>query len=207
MIVSPSEVACLEILDRIDLTCFDVGTCSSEAEVRALWQIDKVAYGDHSLELAPFLRWWERYPLGSRNLLYEGEIVASVGIYPIGGEQAQGLKTGELCEGDLLPVSLDECQANGCPSWYLSGLVVCPDWQRRGLAWKAIRAGIGGWLATNHATYPVEILGLAQTSAGRGALARFGLELFAYGESLPDGLDLYRLVASDPVQVNRNFKG
>lgn len=188
---TPHEAACQEILSDLKTPRQEASYIRDKDHLRELWQIDKVAYDDHSLEFEPFLSWWNRYPIGSNCILMDGQIVASLGMYPISPEQAAAFSGGQIAEKDLLPVPIAECETNGCIDWYFSGLVVTPEWQNRGLVRRLLRVGLGAWSVCGHLRYPIRIYGLGQTSTGKRVLEWFGMNQIVEGSHLPDGLDLH----------------
>jgi hypothetical protein len=191
--ISPHNAACEEILLEENTPIQEAAYIRDEEHLRELWRIDCEAYQDHSLAFEPFLDWWRRYPYGSNNLLINGEIVASIGLYPIGAEQAAAFAAGQIAEKDLQPISLATCEGAGVAEWYFSGLVVVPKWQNRGLVRRLLRIGFGSWSARGHLRYPVKLYGLAQTEPGRKALQWFGMNRAIEGARLPDGLDLHAI--------------
>lgn len=198
---SPCDAACMEIITTLNPPEYESGTVESLEVLRELWEIDKKAYGDHSLEFEPFLEWWSLYPFGSRCLFLEGKIVASIGIYPLDIEQAKAFREGQIVESDLRPVAIAQCADEGVHDWYVSGIVVTDNWQNRGLVRPLIRSAIGNWMNTGHIRYPVRLFGLGQTVKGVKALKLFGLEFTTSGELLPDQLDLYYMEKASPAEL------
>jgi hypothetical protein len=88
-----------------------------------LFVIDQDAYQECSLSFERFKQWWELYPFGSRVLLANDQIQASIGIYPIAAEMAISFQNGEIHESVLQPVSVQECQESPQSFWYASGIV------------------------------------------------------------------------------------
>jgi len=175
--------------------------CTNESELRELWEIDKVAYGDHSLEYEPFLEWWTAYPYGSINLVSDSRIVGSFGIYPLSPAQAEQFQSGQLSESEIKPYPLVEVEQSGAQYWYWSGLVLVPEWQHRGLLRTLLRIGLGSWESRGHQAYPLHVYGLAQVPVGRKIFERFNFQLKKPGTDLPDGLDLYALSLESPTQL------
>lgn len=205
--VSPAEVACDELLATLNPMPLEVDHIRRESQLRELWQIDTQAYGDHSLAFEPFFEWWERYPYGSRCLLLEGRIIASVGIYPLTPDQAQLFSTGQISEGELQPVRLEDCKLDGVADWYFSGLVIVPEYQNRGIVRRLIRLGVGEWMRSGHLRYPIALYGLGQTEKGRKALELCGMRLIVPGCKLPDQLDLYQCTPQTAAELRSHFQG
>lgn len=192
MLISPCEAACEELLlYELDRKPVVSGYLDSEAAVSEMWEIDKQAYQDCSLGLESFLAWWRRYEFGSRVLRLDGEIVAGIGIYPLYPEQAEKFANGEIPESKLLPVTQKRCDRVPVKDWYVSGVVIKPEHQNRGLLRTLLRLGLGAWDATGHVSYPARMLGLAEYTIGQKLLAKFGFTKHRDGQDMPDGCDLY----------------
>lgn len=205
-IVSPAEIACDELVRTLTPLQLEIDYVRHESQLRELWQIDAQAYGDHSLDYQPFLKWWERYPFGSRCLMLNGKIIASIGIYPLSEDQGELFSTGQINEGALQPVHLDDCQ-EGVANWYFSGLVIIPEYQNRGIVRRLVRLGVGEWMRSGHLRYPINLYGLGQTEKGRKALALCGMRLLVSGCKLPDGLDLYHCNSRSVSELQSHFQG
>ena len=199
---SPSDVACFELVNAANPPQIKSGCITSIAQLEDLWRIDKEAYGEHSLEFEPFLEWWNAYPYGSRCLFLGGNIVASIGIYPLSQEQFNGFVNGEIAEGDLVP-----CLLNKSDHWYFSGMVILPEYQNRGLARRLLRMGVGGWIRSGHLEYPAQVCGLAQTEAGRKALELMDFKRSKTGSKMPDGLSMYRAIFRGEESLSYLFRG
>jgi len=190
--LTPHIAACEELIRMIEAPRQIYSQAiESESQLRELWEIDKVAYGDCSLEFEPFLRWWKRYGYGSRNLVLAGRIVASIGIYPLYPEQAKDFADGSIKESELEPVLLEECEELGVSHWYCSGIVIVPEHQNQGFLRSLLRLGIGAWSATGHIRYPLTLYGLAEYRLGEKLFMKFGLEKIRDQTEMPDRCDLY----------------
>lgn len=205
-IASPAEIACGELVATMSPLHLEIDHVRCENQLRELWQIDVQAYGDHSLDYQPFLHWWERYPYGSRCLTLDGKIVASIGIYPLSEDQAELFSSGQIGEGALQPVHLDDCE-EAVANWYFSGLVIVPEFQNRGIVRRLVRFGVGQWMRSGHLKYPVNLYGLGQTEKGRKALELCGMRLLVPGRKLPDGLDLYHCNPRSAAELRSHFRG
>lgn len=184
---------------------FEIDLVRHESQLRELWQIDAHAYGDHSLAYEPFLDWWERYPFGSRCLILNGKIIASIGIYPLYPEQANLFSTGQISEGELHPVSLDDCK-QGVANWYFSGLVIVPEFQNRRIVRPLVRLGVREWMHSGHLTYPISLYSLGQTVRGQKVLKLWGMRIIVPGYKLPDKLDLYYCNPKNMDELRSHFQ-
>jgi GNAT superfamily N-acetyltransferase len=182
-------------------------TIQSEKELIELWEIDKQAYGDCSLAYEPFLKWWTRYPYGSRNLVFGGAIVASIGIYPLYQEQAEAFALGLIKESDLLPALLSDCETVGACHWYCSGIVIAEEFQNKGLLKTLLSLGIEAWEATGHIKFPMTLYGLAEYEIGEKLLRRFGFSKVKEGSKMPDGCDLYKAQITSHEHLERMREG
>lgn len=207
MIASPAEIACDELLATLNPTPLEVCTVDDESQLRQLWRIDVAAYGDHSLAYDGFLDWWQRYPAGSRCLTLDGQIIASIGIYPLTKSQAEEFSIGHIQEDQLIPFCLKDCELHGSDHWYFSGLVIVPEFQNRGIVRRLIRSGVGEWMRSGHLRYPISLYGLGQTEKGRKALELCGMRLLVPGSLLPDQLDLYGTTATNAPELRAHFLG
>ena len=191
---TPHVAACEELISLMDAPRGAVfaQNIETEEQLRELWEIDKEAYQDCSLQFEPFLDWWRRYSYGSRNLVVQDRIIASIGIYPLSKEQAQSFLAGEIREADLKPVLLEECDQKKVSDWYCSGIVVVPELQNKGLLKTLLQIGIGSWAATGHIKYPLTLYGLAEYKIGEKLFNKFGFTKAVDKEALPDGCDLYK---------------
>jgi hypothetical protein len=199
---SPHIAACEELISMIDAPrAIYAQNVETESQLRELWEIDKAAYADCSLEFEPFLEWWQRYEYGSRNLVLAGKIIASIGIYPLYADQASAFASGEIREGDLKPVLLEECEREKVSHWYCSGIVVIPELQNRGLLKSLLQIGLGAWSATGHIQYPLTIYGLAEYKIGEKLFKKFGFKKAQDKAALPDKCDLYKTEISSVEQL------
>lgn len=199
---TPLDAACAELVNAANPPQIRSGCVTAIAQLEELWQIDKEAYGEHSLEFDPFLKWWSAYPYGSRCLFLGSRIVASIGIYPLSEGQFNGFVEGKISEGALVPY-LSSKSAH----WYFSGMVILPEYQNRGLARRLLRMGVGGWMRSGHLEYPAQVCGLAQTLPGRKALELMRFKKALNGAKLPDGLDLYRSEVLAEGDLSAHFRG
>lgn len=171
------------------------GYIESKEQLLELWEIDKKAYGDNSIPFDPFYQWWTNYRYGSSNLFLKGQIIASIGIYPLSEDQAIAFKSGQIKEESLVPLTLDQCN-QGASHWYWSGLVIVPEWQNRGLVKSLLRIGLGCWRSKGHIRYPLSLLALGQIEIDKKLLAqKLGFKKLKSGSEMPDGLDLFELSA------------
>lgn len=204
---SPAELALAELVTAFTPLQLEIDHPRTPEQLRELWQIDCLAYGDHSLKFEPFLNWWQRYPMGSRCLLLEGRIVAGMGIYPLTHEQAQSFTAGQIAEGELQPMPEQDCESEGCADWYFSGLVIVPHFQNRGVVRRLIRLSVSEWMRSGHLRYPIALYSLGQTERGRKALELFGMRLTVPASRLPDELDLYQSHPENAVELRSHFQG
>lgn len=189
---SPYIAACESILSSpyVDLQSQPVADLE---QLRELWLIDKEAYQDQSLEFEEFSQWWQCYPLGSRVLLADGRIVASIGVYPLSAKQAIGFASGDLPESELQPVFLDDCQQQPVRDWYASGIVVVESMRgKNNLLKKLLQIGLSSWLESGHVTYPLNVMAIAEYDIGRRLLEFFGFSKTQDGAQMADGFDLYQ---------------
>lgn len=192
LLESPCVAACQELLAFLEpLNVLSSGRIETEAELQELWQIDKAAYGDCSLDFGRFLDWWRCYPYGSKVLFAQGRIVASIGVYPLHKEQAEAFMAGSIPESALVPVPVEECEAHPVHHWYCSGIVVVPELQNRGLLRSLLKLGLGSWQLSGHVGYPLKVLGLAEYNIGEKLLQKHGFVKHKNGAELPDHCDLY----------------
>jgi GNAT superfamily N-acetyltransferase len=190
---SPHIAACEELISMIEAPrAIYAQNIESESQLRELWEIDKAAYADCSLDFEPFLAWWKRYEYGSRNLILAGKIVASIGIYPLYAEQAEAFSLGKIRESELQPVLLHECEQSRVSHWYCSGIVVVPEFQNRGLLRTLLQIGIGAWAATSHIQYPLSLYGLAEYKIGEKLFKKFGFQKVQDKSEMLDNCDLYK---------------
>lgn len=204
MSFSPNVLACEEAIALIsNPPQLSIQVVADLEQLKELWQIDKAAYQDCSLEFDEFAAWWRCYELGSRILLANGQIVASIGIYPLSEKQAIAFEQGEICEGDLLPLSIEECEICPTPYWYASGIVVADHLRGWGspLA-KLLRSGIGGWLGSGHIAYPLNLMAIAEYPIGARLLEFFQFKKVKDGSQLPDCCDLYKVQFDSPRQAS-----
>jgi hypothetical protein len=210
VLTTPHISACEELIRFMSpVGAIYATTIETEAELLELWEIDKEAYGDCSLEFQPFLDWWSRYPYGSRNLVFEGQIIASIGIYPLYKEQAEAFATGKIRESELMPVTLKDCEEFGADHWYCSGIVIAEPFQNKGVLKTLLQLGIGAWETTGHIDYPLTLHGLAEYPIGEKLLSKFGFSKQKVGAEMPDGCDLYgvQIASSEHLEAMREARG
>jgi hypothetical protein len=206
-VLSSRDAACEELVKTVSApSLIQVSAVQDLSMLRELWEIDKEAYQDHSIEFESFERWWTQYPNAGRCLLIGGRIVGSLGIYPLSEKQAAQFIAGEIREEDLFPFSEWDCLEYGAKHWYFSGIVIVEKWRNAGLARPLMRCAIGAWRNSGHIAYPCYMYGQAQTEMGRKALELFGLKVVTPGSKLPDGLDLYGAKDCSPQALQKRFR-
>lgn len=194
MVVSPHIAACQEAIDLFRRQTIHLQPVESLDQLQELFAIDAEAYQECSLEFEVFRQWWERYPLGSRVLLADGQIAASIGIYPLYSEQFAAFQHGKIPEQHLRPVTLAECEFKPARTWYASGIVVATQLRGWGSPLgRLMRGGLSEWLNSGHIAYPLEILAIAEYDEGRKLLELLGFCKVRVGAELPDGCDLYKV--------------
>lgn len=192
MTTTPAIAACEELIGLVEGPLdLRVGYVKDEVMLRELWDIDRQAYGDMSLDFQPFLEWWSAYSFGSTLLTLNGAIVASIGIYPLRHDQATAFIAGQISEATLRPASLEVCQTTGIANWYISGVVIRPDLQHRGILRRLIEIGVGTWLSSGHTAYPAKLFGLAQYDIGGRIMQKLGMEKWRDLSEMADHCDIY----------------
>ena len=191
---TPHTAACEEMIALLNPPRIYLQHVEDLDRLRELFAIDQAAYNECSLEFATFRHWWERYDLGSRVLLSDNEIVAGLGIYPLATEQAIAFEQGRICEGDLLPVPIAECEAQPVHDWYISGIVVVNSLRGAGSPLRRLlRLGLSSWIDSGHVAYPLNLQAIAYSEAGRRLLELLGFAKIRVATELPDHCDLYKL--------------
>lgn len=196
---SPALAAQQEILNMLESPRFIVGYPETLSQLEELHRIDCQAY-NHNLTLEEFSTWWNAYPQGSICLLVKGRIVASIGIYPLCANEADLFAAGKMAEGELKPLSTDSTS-----TWYVSGCVVVPEHQNRGLLRPLLRVGFGGLLSRS-LPERVRLLSLGETTLGKKILRRTGFHAIKPASEMPDGDELYERVCS-PGQLRQTIQG
>lgn len=195
-IISPNVAACQEAIELLShpQPRYQIQRVESLERLRELWEIDKEAYKDCSLEFEPFVEWWNRYECGSRNLLENDRIVASIGLYPLYAEQYQAFVNGWIKESALKPVTLTECEEEPVSTWYSSGIVVAEHARGWGSPLPILlNRGIRSWLDSGHLRYPLDLIAIAEYDEGARLLELFGFEKIRDKAEMPDGCDLYQV--------------
>lgn len=204
--ISSNELACQQIIECLQPAVRMVQHCDL-TRLKELWEIDREAYGDCSLEFSEFQTWWNLYELGSRILIEDNKIVASIGIYPILYQQAESFVQGQICEGDLLPVSLEICDQQPQNYWYVSGIVVARNYRGWGSPLRSLmRMGIGLWLSSGHLSYPLTLFAIGEYEDGARLLKLIGFSLIRCGEQTLDGYDIYCLKLQSEIQARQIFE-
>jgi hypothetical protein len=195
--ITPSVAACQEISTLIQGSVkFQTGHINRLSDLKQLFEIDADAYADCSLDFRTFQNWWQRYPRGNRIVSLGDRLVASIGIWALAEAQFARFTSGEICESDLRPVPLSECES--CPQsfWYISGCILRPEYRgtiRKNPLLSLLRFGVGDWIESTHASYPLKIVSLAEFVEGENLLKGFGFEPVKDAEEMPDGCTLYFL--------------
>lgn len=183
-----------------------VQSVSNLQQLEELFAIDREAYGDNSISWERFQEWWTLYPQGSRVLLKDGQILASIGIYPLSDEQFESFTQGTIAEECLKPVPSDECDLLAQHYWYVSGIVISKemrDIQNRSLGdlikaermlKSLMQLAIGSWLTSGHVAYPFEVIAIElKPEISEKVLIPMGFKKERDGSEMPDGCDLYHL--------------
>ena len=137
-------------------------------QLKQLWKLDMQAYHDCTITFPTFKKWWSCYPFGSKVYLENGEIVASIGLYPIEEGMAKAFRAGHISETDLVPLRLKECQRTPQKFWYASGILLNdallktdPHRMLRNHPVKPLlQNGLQLWLASGHVDYPATLFAL-----------------------------------------------
>jgi hypothetical protein len=205
MVVSPNITACEQLLDILVPATSRPYIQSPQTieQLRQLWEIDKRAYGDCSLDFEKFADWWRLYPYGVRCLMAEEQIMAAVGVYPLSKEQWTAFSEGQISEALLLPVSLEECEATPQKHWYASGVVVIEA--LRGKSNSPLRTliqfALSSWISSTHVAYPLNLIAITEYPIGAKILKYLDFVKAADGSKLPDGCDLYKSVFASQRQA------
>jgi len=199
MVSSPALAAQEEIMNLLEQPQVKVGFLSGHEQVEELWRIDCQAY-NHPLTIEGIVKWWSAYPQGSMCLFSKGRIVASIGIYPLSAQQANQFVNGEILEESLQPLSSTDTD-----TWYVSGCVVIPDCQNKGLLRPLLRLGFGKLLSSNLPDR-VRLLSLGETPIGCKILKRTGFSSIKPASQMPDGSELFERVCT-PEQLKQTVKG
>lgn len=181
------------------------GGIMNEAQLRELFEIDLVAYGDASISFPLFRGWWQAFPRGL-SVVFEGaKIVAALGIWPLSLATAALWKTGELHESELDPRDMWPFQQRPASSWYVSGIVVGPNAPRRALQTLLD----DGWLTWQRAVlieFPCELLALASSGPGRLVLERSSFRCAREAGLMPNGFPLYRRVFASAGELEHRLR-
>lgn len=203
MMASPHVSACEQLAEilsgqRSELC---IQTLSTLEQLRQLWEIDKAAYAECSLEFDEFAEWWHRYPLGSQCLMDGDRILASLGLYPLSEAQATDFYEGRIPESDLLPVTLAECEDNPQHYWYASGVVVIEGLRGWGSPLKTLlQYALPLWGNSGHVAYPLHIYSVAEYEIGAKILSYLGFSQQRSAAEMPDGCALYAIEVVSPQQ-------
>jgi hypothetical protein len=168
---------------------------SSIEQLRELWMIDGEAYEDCLLPFDVFETWWRRYEPGMTQVRRDGELIASIGIFPISPEQYTQFTTGVIAEAELLPVTLEECEVSPQQYWYFSGVVLIPELRGKKKAPLKLLLSVAleQWRTSGHIQYPVHNCAMAYSEEGEQMVKRFSFLQIPNSESFPDYCPLYQM--------------
>lgn len=208
-IENPLVAACEELQLLISPTSkLEVRPIANLEELRRLHTIDADAYQECSITFDCFANWWQRYPDGNTVVFSGDEIVASIGLWAIYEEQFRALSGGEICEMDIAPITLAECEQEPQRYWYASGIVLKKELRgkvKSNPIKLMIDAAISNWTESNRVAYPLKVLALGEYQQGINMLLNFGFQKIRDGVDLPDKCDLYCLEANEE-EIERILK-
>lgn len=205
---------CVEALEGLDnfwqpAPRIEVRSIQTIDELRQLHQIDADAYQECSISFDLFQLWWEQYPDGNTVVFSDGQIIASLGLYPISEHQSDGFINGEIRESDLIPVSIEECEA--CPQrfWYASGIVLKSH--LRGTVENnpiivMVKTALWRWFESQRVDYPLRVLALSEYNEGENILKRFRFVKLRDQDSVLDKCDLYSAQFQEEEEIEEILK-
>lgn len=145
--------------------------------------------------------WWDeelyrRYPEATVCIYDADRPVGCVTIHPVAESWAEGLVDGERREYDLKfgqdILSQEEFRKHPPRSWYLSNVLVSPEYRGLGLSKDVLREGLVRLLDST-LVYPMRILTLTVSPGGEHAFRSLGFERICEAGEMLDQAPLYEL--------------
>jgi hypothetical protein len=160
-----------------DVPKYSVRQIQTTEELEKLWKIDMEAYQDASITLDEFYSWWDKYEFGLKALFLGDKVIGAFGLWPLSSKMSRQFKEGEVCEGDLRPTELIETDSRKTRYWYVSGIVLRPEFRKPSKTNPIVTLltiGLNIWMESGHLDFPVEVSAIAYSIQGKRLLERFG---------------------------------
>jgi hypothetical protein len=207
---NPTRIACEAITEISDhpLLGDTLHRINSIEQLKELWLIDGEAYQECNLPFDVFEDWWRRYEIGMTQVRRNGELVASIGIFPLSPQQYEEFTTGVIAEADLKPVTLDQCEYEAQQYWYFSGVVLLPRLRGKKSAplKLLLKVALWQWLTSRHIRYPARNCAMAYSSEGEQMVKRFQFGKLPESEHFPDKCPMYQMISSSEYELSNLIK-
>jgi hypothetical protein len=181
-----SSILALE--KRAELSVREVRTL---IELKDLWQIDSQAYSNANIPFELFKHWWLAYPGGLHALFVEDKVIGAIGIWPVPISWMARLQDGSNGEADLLPEMIRDSSLLSCSVWYISGIVLDPEWQKTSAVAVLLREASIRWALDSSLSYPVTLYAIAISEHGERLLGKYGFSMRVPDDKMKDGYSLY----------------
>jgi GNAT superfamily N-acetyltransferase len=164
--------AVLALLQRPAPPHYSVSPVACDPDLFRLWQINRDAYGERgAIGFDRYLTLWRAYPNAVYALRHDGEIVGGLSVWPLRRFAFRNVLRGQR---DLTGQSLwNAHDVTGCAHWYITGIVVRPDYRRHGLQY-LLREIFARSLEIARSQMRVNICAVAHSGEGSRLLQRMG---------------------------------
>lgn len=162
-------------------------------ELRELYEIDAVAYGEADIGFELFQRWWLAHDTGLYALFaQEDQILGAIGIWPTTKAFYIALSKGMASEKDLSSDVIKKAARSYCKYWYISGIVLKEKSRRTTLAAMLLHQAINQWTLDHDIDFPVNLYAIAYSRPGEQMLARFDFRIVLPAQLSKDGYPLFQ---------------
>lgn len=172
---------------------YAIDLVDSEERLQDLYRLDCQEYGESNVDYPTFQDWWAKYDLGIRVAMLENEIAGAIGVWALDRDSIRRFIAGQIRESELQPLPHETLEAIGSEFWYISGLVIQP--QFRGQLNSPLRlllnGGVGQILNGGKIKYPAHVYALGSSPYGIALLSKLGFEQIKTADEMPDRAGLW----------------
>jgi hypothetical protein len=148
----------------------------SERELRAVSELDALAYGGESIDHEGLCAWWKAYPKGVFVLWKDSEIVGAVGVWPIkpatykkiiqGKTDEVGINAKDICKG---------LAGRAYSYWYVADIVLREECRDQPEKWVLflLEGAISQWLSEGNLSSEIHLCALGFKLDGISLLEKF----------------------------------
>lgn len=174
-----------------------VHLCTNQNDLRTVWNIDVTEYGDMNVDFTLLHEWWRKFQHGHHIIRNGEEIIGGFGLWPLSKNSYRKLQRGSITEAGIN--ILHPNKALGNKFWYLSGIILKPEYRKKRAAWHLIHRVMTHWRVTWVAnTYgkTIAIGAIPISKDGLDMMTRFAFDLVHSAEQRNDHYPFYEKIVN-----------